>query len=257
VPGNYWRAACLGTQGDLLGALAALKVVYYQNPNYRYLQRDLMGDLQVLEKGPEDFAHCMTQISGVLASAPQGPLHAAASSYLGPPPPRKMDRRFLQVPRLFREAQVAFADKDYATAEESLKKVLVFDPENAVAHEKLGLICEATDRADEAAEHYRKRIDAYRAELKEDPGNADLCNTVAWFLAERHLHLDEALTLARRAVELEPDNAAYLDTLAEVVFQNGQVAEAVRLEKQAIDLDAKQEEYPKRLQKFEEASGSK
>jgi formylglycine-generating enzyme required for sulfatase activity/Tfp pilus assembly protein PilF len=257
VAGNYWWAACLDTQGDTRGALEAMKVVYYQNPKYRYLQRDLMDHLQVLEKGPKDFAHCLTQISGVLASAPQGPLHAAAASTLGPPPPRKMDRRFLQVPRFFQEARVALADKDYEAAEESLKKVLAFDPENALAHEQLGLICEATGRADEAAEHYRKRIDAYRAELKEDPGNADLCNSFAWFLAERHLYLDEALALARRAVELEPDNAACVDTLAELVFQNGQVAEAVRLEKQAIELDGKQEEYPKRLKKFEEMLQSK
>jgi tetratricopeptide (TPR) repeat protein len=45
--------------------------------------------------------------------------------------------------------------------------------------------------------------------------------------AERGMNLDEAESLIRKAVEAEPESAAYLDSLAWVVFKQGRVAEAL------------------------------
>jgi formylglycine-generating enzyme required for sulfatase activity/Tfp pilus assembly protein PilF len=249
LPGNYWKAACCQTRGKTADCLAAAKIVYCQNPNYGAISRNLTAQLNQLEKELQGFPAHRRQVAGMMASSPHGPLHVITSFYAGPPD--KVDRSVLQMPRLYQNADSALKAKEYAKAEEELKKILAIDPDNAYAHQKLGEVCEATGRAPEAAALYEKRIAAFRLQVTEDPGNANLCNAFAWFLTERHKYLDEALPLARRAVEMEPDNAACIDTLAEILFQKGQVTEAVALEKQAFELEPKHEHYAKQLKKFE------
>ena len=60
-----------------------------------------------------------------------------------------------------------------------------------------------------------------------------------------------ALAHAEKAVELAPNNAGYLDTLAEVLFQHGD--KAVAAEKRAIELDPKKPYFRKQLRRLEEA----
>lgn len=64
--------------------------------------------------------------------------------------------------------------------------------------------------------------------------SAIVLNNYGYSLAERGLQLDRALRMATRAVELEPDNASYLDTLGWIYFKlekysdaEGYVAKAV------------------------------
>jgi tetratricopeptide (TPR) repeat protein len=65
---------------------------------------------------------------------------------------------------------------------------------------------------------------------------AEFANNLAWFLARTNQRLDEALKLAERAVKLDPDQYAYLDTLAEVHFRLGNVDKAIRLSTRALEL---------------------
>jgi Flp pilus assembly protein TadD len=67
----------------------------------------------------------------------------------------------------------------------------------------------------------------------EDPEHL---NNLAWLLARCDVHLEEALELARHATALSPYSAAYLDTLAEVLFRLGRGAEAVEIERRALSL---------------------
>ena len=60
-------------------------------------------------------------------------------------------------------------------------------------------------------------------------------NGLAWMAASLGRDLDKALTHAQRAVELEPKNAAFIDTLAEVRFHQGDQVEAVRLMKRCLN----------------------
>lgn len=76
-------------------------------------------------------------------------------------------------------------------------------------------------------------------------------NSVAWLAACCRRDLNEALTHARRAIELEPDTAGYLDTLAEVYFQLGDKGKAVAAEKKAVELSPKKQYYAKQLKRIE------
>jgi tetratricopeptide (TPR) repeat protein len=74
------------------------------------------------------------------------------------------------------------------------------------------------------------------ASLKNSIAPARDRNDLAWFCAIRGRHLDDALRLATEAVAMDPNEPAYIDTLAEAHFRRGEVDEAIRLELRAIEL---------------------
>lgn len=83
-------------------------------------------------------------------------------------------------------------------------------------------------------------------------------NDLAWIYAtaeERALrNPSEALRLARHAVKGSPQPvAAILDTLAEALLLNGQAAEALKTEQEAVTADPKNTEFQTRLAHFQEA----
>lgn len=81
--------------------------------------------------------------------------------------------------------------------------------------------------------------DAYERSLRYYGDNALVLNNYAYFLALDGEHLDRALAMAERAVELTGNNPTYLDTQAWVLFRSGRAAEAKKIMQQAIALDGR------------------
>lgn len=77
--------------------------------------------------------------------------------------------------------------------------------------------------------------DAYEQAIALDEDHAMALNNYAYSLAGRSLRLDNAERMAKRAVELDGDNASYLDTLGWVFFQQEQYEAAATWLKKAID----------------------
>jgi Zn-dependent protease with chaperone function len=105
---------------------------------------------------------------------------------------------------------------------------------------------------------YREAEAGFRRVLMAEPNNVEIINNLAWLYAtcpDRSLrHPDDALRLARRAVELEP-SPHIMDTLAESYYVNSMFAEAAAVEKKAIALKPQNlEYYKKQLEKFETAA---
>ncbi len=67
-----------------------------------------------------------------------------------------------------------------------------------------------------------------RQVLSNDPGNADAMNYLAYMLANRGERLDEAIQLVTRALQTDPQNGAYLDSLGWAHFQRGDLEDAAR-----------------------------
>lgn len=84
-----------------------------------------------------------------------------------------------------------------------------------------------------------------------DPKSADAHNNVAWLCAVARRKLDEALAHAQKAVDLEPQNPAYRDTLAEVRFQRGERDQAIEIIKKAIELAPEVAYFKQQLKRFE------
>jgi tetratricopeptide (TPR) repeat protein len=77
-----------------------------------------------------------------------------------------------------------------------------------------------------------------RQRLKLNPGNIIAQNDLAETLAEQGKDLNNALLLARNCVRQEPDNIAYLDTLAWTLFKLGRYEEALTYHQRACKGDS-------------------
>jgi tetratricopeptide (TPR) repeat protein len=66
----------------------------------------------------------------------------------------------------------------------------------------------------------------YELALKLEPNNHLILNNYGYSLAERGLQLERALQMAKIAVESQPENPSYLDTLGWVYFKLGKFIEA-------------------------------
>jgi tetratricopeptide (TPR) repeat protein len=70
-----------------------------------------------------------------------------------------------------------------------------------------------------------------------DPANAMTLNYLGYMLADKGVQLPEALTLIKKAVEQEPMNGAYLDSLGWVYFKMGEYELAEDNLRQAVERD--------------------
>jgi tetratricopeptide (TPR) repeat protein len=75
----------------------------------------------------------------------------------------------------------------------------------------------------------------YEAALKVEPNNHLVLNNYGYSLADRNLQLDRALDMARRAVDAQPDNPSYLDTIGWIYFRLGKYEEAESYIKKAME----------------------
>jgi len=77
---------------------------------------------------------------------------------------------------------------------------------------------------DERQKHYDSAEEQFRKILAIDSNNSMTLNYLGYMLADRGVKLDDALTMVQKAVQQEPQNGAYLDSLGWVYFKMGQYA---------------------------------
>src|SRR5271168_4984354 len=77
---------------------------------------------------------------------------------------------------------------------------------------------------DERQKHYDSAEEQFRKILALDSNNSMTLNYLGYMLADRGVKLDDALSMVQKAVQLEPQNGAYLDSLGWVYFKMGQYA---------------------------------
>ena len=82
-----------------------------------------------------------------------------------------------------------------------------------------------------------KAFDAYDRTLRNNPDNALVLNNYAYYLSLHGERLEEALEMAIRANELEPDNVYYTDTYAWVLYKLGRYKEAEKMMKKCLGLE--------------------
>lgn len=94
---------------------------------------------------------------------------------------------------------------------------------------RFGATLERLGRFEEAAERFRTSI-------RLDDSQAEAFNYLGYMFAEQDMSLDEAEQLIRRALELQPDNGAYIDSLGWVFFRQGRYTDALRELNRAAEL---------------------
>ncbi len=75
---------------------------------------------------------------------------------------------------------------------------------------------------EERQKHYDAAEDQFRKILAIDPNNSVTLNYLGYMLADRGVKLPDALAMIQKAVELDPQNYAYLDSLGWAYFKMGQ-----------------------------------
>ncbi len=110
---------------------------------------------------------------------------------------------------------------------------------------------DAADRREVADQLFDKIYQRSQQAIEVFPNSASLHNNIAWTAARCDRRLEDALRLAKRAVELEPESAAYIDTLAEAHFRLGQRDEAIRHAKRCLEIEPDNDHFQKQLKRFE------
>ncbi len=119
----------------------------------------------------------------------------------------------------------------YDEAIAAFQKALTLQPDNESALAGLAVIYENRKQ-------YAKCDSIYEIGIKRLPESAMLLNNYSYSLAERGKDLNKALKLAQRANQLEPNNAAYLDTYGWVLYKLGKYQQAADYIKKSIELRA-------------------
>jgi tetratricopeptide (TPR) repeat protein len=127
-------------------------------------------------------------------------------------------------------AQVYSQTKRYSEAEAAAEKALSLSTkpdDQEYPHFVLGSIYERQKKYDLAEEQFRQV-------LTTNPLNAAACNYLGYMLADRGVRLDESVKYIQKALELEPNNGAYLDSLGWAYYKMNRYDLAVpHLEKAA------------------------
>ncbi|MGD9488340.1 MAG: tetratricopeptide repeat protein [Calditrichaceae bacterium] len=111
--------------------------------------------------------------------------------------------------------------KKYREAIPPLRKALELEPMNFNALSTLPVVYESLKM-------YAQSDSVYEDGLKRFPDNHLLLNNYGYSLSERNIRMDEALAMAKKAIEAQPDNPAYLDTVGWIYFKLGNLEEAAR-----------------------------
>src|SRR5437868_1954703 len=73
----------------------------------------------------------------------------------------------------------------------------------------------------EREKKYEQAEEAFKHVLSSDPQNAVALNYLGYMLADRGVRLDEALNYVKKAIDLDPANGAYLDSLGWAYYKLG------------------------------------
>ena len=114
---------------------------------------------------------------------------------------------------------------------EVLEQALALD---STLYSALGALALIYDRLDSL-----QRVEQlYERAIRLSDSAAVYLNNLAYAYAQRGVQLERAKFLVSRALELDPDNASYLDTMGWIEYQLGNYDDAVRWLKQAVKIDA-------------------
>jgi tetratricopeptide (TPR) repeat protein len=112
-------------------------------------------------------------------------------------------------------------------AQAVIERAIRYEPMNSEVYFLQGAMYEKQKKDGEAEKAFRKSL-----ELNSDsPGTL---NYLGYMFADRGIKLDEALTMIQKAVDSDPINGAYLDSLGWVYYKMNRLTEAEQYLKKAV-----------------------
>ena len=157
-------------------------------------------------------------------------------------------------------------NKDYHSALSIWENVLKVSPDNARAHNNMGIALRLQGRLDEAMSHYRRSIqlapdyadvhnnigallqfqgrldeavDYYNKALHIDPNYSKACNNLGIIMAMQG-RFDEAVSYFRKAISLNRDYAEAYSNLGNALTSQGKFGEAINYYQQSLQIKPNQ-----------------
>ncbi len=124
-------------------------------------------------------------------------------------------------------AQFYFYQERLSEAIAIYEKILANNPENLEAFFWLGYLYYETDQTQRAIEKWKEglAVDSYYAPI---------LNALGYTYVEEGVNMDEAEQMIRKALEQEPHNGAYLDSLGWMYFKRGELEKAKKYVEKAL-----------------------
>ena len=229
------RRACSTSRRSTTGAIEAFRRVLALEP--QNLRARFYGASSHLDAGRE--AEALETLNEVLRSDPKnvdarlqlGFLHSRAKRYDEAvqvlTEAANLDPRR---PEIFLYLGMAhYRATRYERAVRAYEEGLALDEANKELRFQLGVTFEKQGRFDQAVAEFRRVITL-------DPKHAEAYNYVGYMFAEKGVRLDEAERLIQKALELEPNNGYYIDSLGWAYYQQGRYVDAVRELRRAVEL---------------------
>jgi len=124
---------------------------------------------------------------------------------------------------------VYLAQKKYREAERVFRVIADLSATDPEAHFYLALLADESQNEEEAIKELKKVLGI-------DPDYHQALNYLGYLYVQKGINLDEAGLMIRRALEKEPFNGAYLDSLGWLYFKQGRLKEAAQELKRASRL---------------------
>ena len=154
-------------------------------------------------------------------------------------------------------AEHARSQGEFVKQKEHLDRAIEHDPADA---DVLIAMYHLPNTSDEYQAHTRELIERaagqYEELVEEFPDDSTGYNQYAWLIGNTEGDLDKAIRYSHRSLEIKPNTAGYLDTLAHAYYTKGDYANAVRYQQQAVDLDPHVGLIRRPLEKFKAALAS-
>jgi tetratricopeptide (TPR) repeat protein len=102
--------------------------------------------------------------------------------------------------------------KQYEAARKYFNRALTIRPNSPNVLHSIAILYDELKEWDKSDEIYNQLIQS-------DSSDAQACNNYAYSLVERNQSLDKALKMAKKAINIEPENPSYLDTIGWIYFK--------------------------------------
>ncbi|MEZ5356294.1 MAG: tetratricopeptide repeat protein [Bryobacteraceae bacterium] len=106
-----------------------------------------------------------------------------------------------------------------AAAIDSAEKLSVTPDDKEVIHFLRGAMYEKMKKNEQSEAEFRKLLEL-------NPESASALNYLGYMWADRNVNLAEATTMIQKALQMEPNNGAYLDSLGWAYYRQGKLEEA-------------------------------
>ncbi|HSD66169.1 MAG TPA: tetratricopeptide repeat protein, partial [Vicinamibacteria bacterium] len=118
----------------------------------------------------------------------------------------------------------------FGEAEKALRESLEADPKSLASLFQLGAVLERQKRHDDAEAVFREALIL-------EPDSAPVLNYLGYMNADRNVRVEEALALVQKAVELDPQSAAYQDSLGWALYRLNRLESAEQAVGRALEKD--------------------